>query len=97
MRPDQLDHLVKEAAFAERVTEEDVAISRDGRVMKVLSEHACHGWLEGYTLTARHGWFATYEAWCEQQLLQHERHVVEHLQDMPEVRDWSLGDWAEKG
>jgi xylulose-5-phosphate/fructose-6-phosphate phosphoketolase len=34
-------------AFAERVTEEDVAISRDGRVMEVLSEHACHGWLEG--------------------------------------------------
>jgi xylulose-5-phosphate/fructose-6-phosphate phosphoketolase len=37
------------------------------------------------------------KAWCEQQLLRHERYVVEHLQDMPEVRDWSLGDWAEQG
>jgi len=37
------------------------------------------------------------KAWCEQQLLRHERYVVEHLEDMPEVRDWSLGDWAEQG
>jgi XFP C-terminal domain len=37
------------------------------------------------------------KAWCEQQLLQHERYVIEHLQDMPEVWDWSLGDRAEKG
>ncbi|MFG1949484.1 phosphoketolase [Nonomuraea sp. NPDC048826] len=51
-------------AFAERVTGDDVAISRDGRVMEVLSEHNCHGWLEGYTLTGRHGMFATYEAFA---------------------------------
>ena len=38
--------------------------SRDGRVMEVLSEHNCHGWLEGYTLTGRHGLFATYEAFA---------------------------------
>ncbi len=50
--------------FAERVTADDVAISRHGRVMEVLSEHNCHGWLEGYTLTGRHGWFATYEAFA---------------------------------
>ena len=37
------------------------------------------------------------KAWCEQQLLRHEQYVVEHLEDMPEVRDWSLGDWAEQG
>jgi xylulose-5-phosphate/fructose-6-phosphate phosphoketolase len=36
----------------------------DGRVMEVLSEHCCHGWLEGYTLTGRHGLFATYEAFA---------------------------------
>jgi hypothetical protein len=30
-------------------------------------------------------------------LLQHEWYVIEHLQDIPEVWDWSLGDWAEKG
>ena len=34
--------------------------------------------------------------WCEQQLERHEAYVVEHLEDVPEVRDWSLGDWASK-
>ncbi len=55
---------VTDRAFMERVTDEDVAIGRDGRVMEVLSEHNCHGWLEGYTLTGRHGMFATYEAFA---------------------------------
>ena len=50
--------------FMEPVTGDDVSISRDGRVMEVLSEHNCHGWLEGYTLTGRHGMFATYEAFA---------------------------------
>ncbi len=36
----------------------------DGRVMEVLSEHNCEGWLEGYVLTGRHGLFATYEAFA---------------------------------
>ncbi len=55
---------VSDRAFAEQLTDDDVAISHDGRVMEVLSEHNCHGWLEGYTLTGRHGWFATYEAFA---------------------------------
>ncbi|MEU7874419.1 phosphoketolase family protein [Dactylosporangium sp. NPDC049140] len=55
---------VSDRAFMERVTDADVAIGRDGRVMEVLSEHNCHGWLEGYTLTGRHGIFATYEAFA---------------------------------
>ena len=38
--------------------------SPDGRVMEVLSEHNCEGWLEGYLLTGRHGLFATYEAFA---------------------------------
>ena len=42
----------------------DDHVSPDGRVMEVLSEHLCHGWLEGYTLTGRHGLFATYEAFA---------------------------------
>lgn len=50
--------------FMEHVTDADVQIGRDGRVMEVLSEHNCHGWLEGYTLTGRHGMFATYEAFA---------------------------------
>ncbi|WP_312609079.1 phosphoketolase family protein [Agrobacterium pusense] len=40
----------------------DVHLSREGRVMEVLSEHLCQGWLEGYLLTGRHGFFSCYEA-----------------------------------
>jgi xylulose-5-phosphate/fructose-6-phosphate phosphoketolase len=42
----------------------DVALGHDGRVMELLSEHNCEGWLEGYVLTGRHGLFATYEAFA---------------------------------
>jgi xylulose-5-phosphate/fructose-6-phosphate phosphoketolase len=55
---------VSDRAFMERVFPEDVGIGPDGRVMEVLSEHNCHGWLEGYNLTGRHGMFATYEAFA---------------------------------
>jgi xylulose-5-phosphate/fructose-6-phosphate phosphoketolase len=40
----------------------DEAVAPDGRVMEVLSEHMCQGWLEGYLLTGRHGFFSCYEA-----------------------------------
>ena len=40
----------------------DDHLSPDGRVMEVLSEHLCQGWLEGYLLTGRHGFFSCYEA-----------------------------------
>ncbi|MFN8109388.1 MAG: phosphoketolase family protein [Thermoleophilia bacterium] len=40
----------------------DEQLSPDGRVMEVLSEHQCQGWLEGYLLTGRHGLFNCYEA-----------------------------------
>jgi xylulose-5-phosphate/fructose-6-phosphate phosphoketolase len=40
----------------------DENISTDGRVMEILSEHMCQGWLEGYLLTGRHGFFSCYEA-----------------------------------
>ncbi len=40
----------------------DEGLARDGRVMEMLSEHQCQGWLEGYLLTGRHGLFNTYEA-----------------------------------
>ena len=43
-----------------RKTDENVSV--DGRVMEVLSEHMCEGWLEGYLLTGRHGLFSCYEA-----------------------------------
>lgn len=75
---------VSDRCFAERVEETDEAISRDGRVMEVLSEHNCHGWLEGYTLTGRHGLFATYEAFAmvsASQTIQHSKWLeeAEHL------------------
>jgi len=40
----------------------DENLSPEGRVMEVLSEHMCQGWLEGFLLTGRHGWFSCYEA-----------------------------------
>ncbi len=40
----------------------DTDLARDGRVMEILSEHTCQGWLEGYLLTGRHGFFSCYEA-----------------------------------
>jgi xylulose-5-phosphate/fructose-6-phosphate phosphoketolase len=42
--------------------ETDRQLAADGRVMEVLSEHLCQGWLEGYLLTGRHGFFSCYEA-----------------------------------
>ena len=44
------------------ILESDEHVSRDGRVMEVLSEQLCQGWLEGYLLTGRHGLFSCYEA-----------------------------------
>ena len=41
---------------------DDTDLAADGRVMEVLSEHLCEGWLEGYLLTGRHGLFSCYEA-----------------------------------
>ena len=49
-------------AFAGQIVPGDDHLARDGRVMEVLSEHQCEGWLEGYLLTGRHGLFNCYEA-----------------------------------
>jgi xylulose-5-phosphate/fructose-6-phosphate phosphoketolase len=49
------------AWYAERLPD-DNELARDGRVMEMLSEHQCQGWLEGYLLTGRHGFFSCYEA-----------------------------------
>ncbi|TDC95046.1 phosphoketolase family protein [Saccharopolyspora aridisoli] len=43
---------------------DDDSLAHDGRVMEVLSEHTCQGWLEGYLLTGRHGFFSCYEAFA---------------------------------
>ncbi|MEV5684993.1 phosphoketolase family protein [Streptomyces sp. NPDC052164] len=51
-------------AYAWPVDEYAEDLSRDGRVMEVLSEHNCQGWLQGYLQTGRHGLFPTYEAFA---------------------------------
>jgi len=48
--------------FTGEILKTDDHLSPDGRVMEVLSEHLCQGWLEGYLLTGRHGFFSCYEA-----------------------------------
>ena len=48
--------------WMEKIEPYDVHLARSDRVMEVLSEHLCQGWLEGYLLTGRHGLFSCYEA-----------------------------------
>ncbi|WP_405683923.1 phosphoketolase family protein [Streptomyces sp. NBC_01387] len=49
-------------AWQARTRDVDENLDRHGRVMEILSEHTCQGWLEGYLLTGRHGLFSCYEA-----------------------------------
>jgi xylulose-5-phosphate/fructose-6-phosphate phosphoketolase len=55
---------VEKRCFVGPVLDIDDHVSPMGRVMEVLSEHLCEGWLEGYLLTGRHGLYATYEAFA---------------------------------
>lgn len=71
--------------LASRTGPDDDHVSPSGRVMEVLSEHCCHGWLEGYTLTGRHGLFATYEAFAmvaDSMAIQHAK-WLEHARRVP--------------
>ncbi|MEP6676210.1 MAG: phosphoketolase family protein, partial [Ferruginibacter sp.] len=60
----RLSHLfeITGRTFTGEIKPGDNQLSPDGRVMEVLSEHLCQGWLEGYLLTGRHGLFSCYEA-----------------------------------
>jgi xylulose-5-phosphate/fructose-6-phosphate phosphoketolase len=60
-RLDALFEVTNRTSTAE-VFPDDDHVAPDGRVMEVLSEHLCQGWLEGYLLTGRHGFFSCYEA-----------------------------------
>ena len=53
---------ITERVSTAKILKTDDHVSPDGRVMEVLSEHLCQGWLEGYLLTGRHGLFSCYEA-----------------------------------
>ncbi len=63
----------------------DDKLGPDGRVMEVLSEHLCQGWLEGYLLSGRHGMFATYEAFAMVSASMAVQHVkwLQHAQTLP--------------
>ena len=76
---------VSDRCLVSEITEGDDHVSHHGRVMEVLSEHCCHGWLEGYTLTGRHGLFATYEAFAmivDSMSMQHGK-WMEHASRVP--------------
>ncbi len=60
-RLDALFEVTDRTWMAERSAQDD-HLAPDGRVMEILSEHTCQGWLEGYLLTGRHGFFSCYEA-----------------------------------
>ncbi|EME20351.1 phosphoketolase family protein [Rhodococcus triatomae] len=67
------------------VTEHDDGLGPDGRVMEVLSEHLCQGWLEGYLLAGGHGVFASYEAFAMvsvSMLIQHAK-WLQHSATLP--------------
>ncbi len=53
---------VTERQWMAETLPEDEHLAPEGRVMEILSEHTCQGWLEGYLLTGRHGFFSCYEA-----------------------------------
>jgi xylulose-5-phosphate/fructose-6-phosphate phosphoketolase len=55
---------IEDRCFVGKTLPIDEHVAPDGRVMEVLSEHLCEGWLEGYLLTGRHGLFASYEAFA---------------------------------
>src|SRR5664280_447645 len=74
----------KRCFMAETVSIDD-ELSPDGRVMEVLSEHCCQGWLEGYLLTGRHGMWSSYEAFAQvvdSMLTQHAK-WLEQCRDYP--------------
>jgi xylulose-5-phosphate/fructose-6-phosphate phosphoketolase len=56
---------VTKRRFAAQIVSIDDDLAPDGRVMEVLSEHCCQGWLEGYLLTGRHGMWSSYEAFAQ--------------------------------
>ncbi len=69
---------------------EDEHLSADGRVMEILSEHTCQGWLEGYLLTGRHGLFSCYEAFIhiiDSMFNQHAKWLKVTSQEIPWRRD----------
>src|SRR6266702_793694 len=76
---------VENRTFEEKIIPIDDHLSPFGKVMEVLSEHLCEGWLEGYVLTGRHGLWASYEAFAmiiDSMMVQHAK-WLEGALDLP--------------
>jgi xylulose-5-phosphate/fructose-6-phosphate phosphoketolase len=77
---------VTERIWTAEIIPEDIHLSSQGRVMEILSEHTCQGWLEGYLLTGRHGFFSCYEAFIhiiDSMFNQHAKWLKTTSQDIP--------------
>ena len=77
---------VTDRAWMAETEPNDDHLATDGRVMEILSEHTCQGWLEGYLLTGRHGLFSCYEAFIhivDSMLNQHAKWLKTCLHDIP--------------
>ncbi|HFD78837.1 MAG TPA: phosphoketolase family protein [Gammaproteobacteria bacterium] len=77
---------VTDRTWLEATIPEDDHLSPDGRVMEILSEHTCQGWLEGYLLTGRHGFFNCYEAFIhivDSMFNQHAKWLKTTSQEIP--------------
>lgn len=77
---------VTDRAWTARTIAEDEHLAANGRVMEILSEHTCQGWLEGYLLTGRHGLFSCYEAFIhivDSMLNQHAKWLKTTRQEIP--------------
>ncbi|MEE8303796.1 MAG: phosphoketolase family protein [Candidatus Tectomicrobia bacterium] len=77
---------VTERTWVADTIPEDDHLAPDGRVMEILSEHTCQGWLEGYLLTGRHGFFSTYEAFVhviDSMFNQHAKWLKTTSQEIP--------------
>ena len=78
-RLDAVFEVTDRCSMAETISIDD-HVSPDGRVMEVLSEHCCQGWLEGYILTGRHGLWTSYESFAaivDSMLTQHAKWLKE--------------------
>ena len=76
---------VENRCLVDLILPTDDHLAPDGRVMEVLSEHLCEGWLEAYALTGRHGLFATYEAFAmvaASMVVQHSK-WLQHAGELP--------------
>jgi xylulose-5-phosphate/fructose-6-phosphate phosphoketolase len=79
---------VTDKVWQSRIDDADEHLARAGRVLEVLSEHMCQGWLEGYLLTGRHGIFNCYEAFAhivDSMFNQHAKWLKVH-RDLPSRR-----------